>query len=54
MKISLFYLPSVGNKAQIEQGRVGLKGNLYDQMLREISAPGQRAAGSAANSSGLA
>ena len=38
MKISLFYLPSVGNKAQIEQGRVGLKGNLYDQMLREISA----------------
>ncbi len=37
MKVSLFYLPSVGNKAQIEQGRVGLKGELYDQMLREIS-----------------
>src|ERR1700731_702599 len=38
MKVSLFYLPSVGNKSQIEQGRVGLKGELYDQMLREISA----------------
>ena len=38
MKVSLFYLPSVGNKAQIEQGRVGLRGDLYDQMLREISA----------------
>ena len=38
MKVSLFYLPSVGNKAQIEQGMVGLRGDLYDQMLREISA----------------
>src|ERR1700730_3023988 len=37
MKVSLFYLPSVGNKAQIEQGRGGLKGELYDQMLHEIS-----------------
>jgi len=38
MKVSLFYLPSVGNKAQIEQGMVGLRGELYDQMLREVSA----------------
>ena len=38
MKISLFYLPSVGNKAQVEQGMVGLRGDLYDQMLREVSA----------------
>jgi alkanesulfonate monooxygenase SsuD/methylene tetrahydromethanopterin reductase-like flavin-dependent oxidoreductase (luciferase family) len=38
MKVSLFYLPSVGNKAQVEQGMVGLRGELYDQMLREVSA----------------
>src|ERR1700685_780368 len=37
MKVSLFYLPGVGNKAQIEQGMVGLRGELYDQMLREVS-----------------
>src|SRR6201988_3627140 len=37
MKVSLFYLPSVGNKAQVEQGMVGLRGDLYDQMLREGS-----------------
>src|SRR6202167_2089250 len=38
MKVSLFYLPGVGNKAQIEQGMVGLRGELYDQMLHEVSA----------------
>ncbi|HTY55923.1 MAG TPA: LLM class flavin-dependent oxidoreductase [Candidatus Binataceae bacterium] len=37
MKVSLFYLPSVGSKSDIEQGMVGLKGHLYDQMLREVS-----------------
>ncbi len=37
MKVSLFYLPSVGNRAEIEQGMVGLRSELYDQMLREIS-----------------
>ncbi|MGA2409444.1 MAG: LLM class flavin-dependent oxidoreductase [Candidatus Binataceae bacterium] len=37
MKTSLFYLPSVGNQAQIEQGKVGLRGELYDQMLRELT-----------------
>src|SRR5467141_1133837 len=41
MKVSLFYLPSVGSKAEIEKGRVGLQGHLYDQMLREISAQAQ-------------
>jgi hypothetical protein len=35
MKTSLFYLPSVGNQTQIEQGKVALRGELYDQMLRE-------------------
>jgi len=37
MKVSLFYLPSVGSRSDIEQGMVGLKGELYDQMLREVS-----------------
>ncbi|MGC1190575.1 MAG: LLM class flavin-dependent oxidoreductase, partial [Candidatus Binatus sp.] len=37
MKVSLFYLPSVGSKADIEKGRVGLQGHLYDQMLHDIS-----------------
>jgi alkanesulfonate monooxygenase SsuD/methylene tetrahydromethanopterin reductase-like flavin-dependent oxidoreductase (luciferase family) len=38
MKVSLFYLPSVGNRAQIEQKMVGLRGELYDQMLAEVTA----------------
>src|SRR5260370_21719390 len=37
MKVSLFYLPSVGSKADIEKGRVGLNGHLYDQMLHDIT-----------------
>ncbi len=37
MKTSLFYLPSVGNRAQIEQGLVGLRGDLYGRMLAELS-----------------
>src|SRR5208282_5954779 len=37
MKVSLFYLPSIGNRAQIEKGMVGLRGELYDQMLAELS-----------------
>src|SRR5579875_312803 len=37
MKTSLFYLPSVGDQAQIEQGRAGLRPELYAQMLREVS-----------------
>ncbi len=37
MKVSLFYLPSVGSRPQIEQGMVGLRGDLYTQMLRELS-----------------
>jgi alkanesulfonate monooxygenase SsuD/methylene tetrahydromethanopterin reductase-like flavin-dependent oxidoreductase (luciferase family) len=38
MKVSLFYLPTVGNRKQIEQGMVGLRGELYDQMLAEVTA----------------
>ncbi len=37
MKASLFYLPSVGNRREIEAGMAGLRGDLYQQMLREIS-----------------
>ena len=37
MKTSLFYLPSVGSRAEIEQGKAGLRGELYGQMLREVS-----------------
>ena len=37
MKTSLFYLPSVGSQTDIEQGKAGLRGPLYDQMLREVT-----------------
>ncbi|QQS12402.1 MAG: LLM class flavin-dependent oxidoreductase [Rhodospirillales bacterium] len=37
MKASLFYLPTVGDRSQIEAGMVGLRGDLYQQMLREVS-----------------
>ncbi len=38
MKVSLFYLPSIGSRADIEQGMAGMRGDLYDRMLREVSA----------------
>ena len=38
MKASLFYLPSVGSRRDIEAGRAGLSGDLYQQMLREVLA----------------
>jgi alkanesulfonate monooxygenase SsuD/methylene tetrahydromethanopterin reductase-like flavin-dependent oxidoreductase (luciferase family) len=37
VKTSLFYLPSVGSRPQIEQGLAGLRGDLYTQMLAELS-----------------
>src|SRR5437870_12078632 len=43
MKVSLFYLPSVGNRAEIEAGRAGLRGDLYDRMLAEVSEQAQLA-----------
>ena len=36
MKVSLFYLPSVGSRRDIEAGLAGLRGKLYDDMLREV------------------
>jgi hypothetical protein len=37
MRVSLFYLPSVGSRTDIAAGRAGLRGDLYDRMLRELS-----------------
>jgi len=37
MKTSLFYLPSIGSRAEIERGLAGLRGDLYDRMLTELS-----------------
>src|SRR5262249_9282604 len=37
MKTSLFYLPSIGSRAEIERGLAGLRGDLYDRMLAELS-----------------
>ncbi len=38
MKVSLFYLPTIGSRAEMERGMAGLRGDLYDRMLRELSA----------------
>lgn len=37
MKISLFYLPSPGSRAEIEAGMAGMRNDLYQRMLRELS-----------------
>jgi alkanesulfonate monooxygenase SsuD/methylene tetrahydromethanopterin reductase-like flavin-dependent oxidoreductase (luciferase family) len=37
VKVSLFYLPSVGSRAEIERGRAGLRGDLYQRMLAELA-----------------
>src|SRR5690349_416168 len=37
VKASLFYLPTVGNRAEIEAGMAGLRPDLYQRMLREVS-----------------
>ena len=36
MKTSLFYLPSIGSRQEIEAGLAGLDGTLYSRMLSEI------------------
>lgn len=43
MKTSLFYLPGVGTRAQVEEGHAGLRGELYDEMLRDVLAQCQLA-----------
>jgi alkanesulfonate monooxygenase SsuD/methylene tetrahydromethanopterin reductase-like flavin-dependent oxidoreductase (luciferase family) len=37
VKVSLFYLPTIGSRAEMERGMAGLRGDLYDRMLRELS-----------------
>jgi alkanesulfonate monooxygenase SsuD/methylene tetrahydromethanopterin reductase-like flavin-dependent oxidoreductase (luciferase family) len=37
VKVSLFYLPSVGSRANVEAGLAGLRGELYDRMLAQLS-----------------
>jgi alkanesulfonate monooxygenase SsuD/methylene tetrahydromethanopterin reductase-like flavin-dependent oxidoreductase (luciferase family) len=45
MKVSLFYLPSIGSRAEIERGMAGLRGDLYQRMLAELSAQARLADG---------
>lgn len=37
MKASLFYLPTIGSRAEIEQGMAGMRPELYQRMLKELS-----------------
>lgn len=37
MKASVFYLPSIGSRAEIEAGMAGMRRDLYQRMLRELS-----------------
>src|ERR1700742_810854 len=37
MKASLFYLPSIGNRAEIESGMAAMRPELYQRMLAELS-----------------
>jgi alkanesulfonate monooxygenase SsuD/methylene tetrahydromethanopterin reductase-like flavin-dependent oxidoreductase (luciferase family) len=43
VKVSVFYLPSIGSRTEIEQRLPGLRGDLYDRMLAELSAQAQLA-----------
>ena len=37
MKASLFCLPSIGSRADIEAGMAGLRPDLYQTMLRDLT-----------------
>src|SRR6185436_2298539 len=37
MKVSMFYLPSLGDRAAVERGMAGTRPELYQQMLEEIT-----------------
>ena len=37
MKASLFYLPTIASRAEIESGMAGMRGDFYQRMLRELS-----------------
>jgi alkanesulfonate monooxygenase SsuD/methylene tetrahydromethanopterin reductase-like flavin-dependent oxidoreductase (luciferase family) len=37
VKVSLFYLPTIGSRAEMEHGMAGLRRDLYGRMLHELS-----------------
>jgi hypothetical protein len=37
VKASLFYLPTIGSRAEIEAGMAGMRPELYQRMLRELT-----------------
>ncbi len=43
MQTSVFYLPSIGSRAEIEKGMAGLREDLYQQMLAELKEQAQAA-----------
>ncbi len=43
MQVSVFYLPSIGSRAEMEQGMAGLRGDLYQRMLAELKEQAQLA-----------
>jgi len=43
MKVSVFYLPSIGSRAEIEAGMAGLRNDLYQKMLSELTEQAQAA-----------
>jgi alkanesulfonate monooxygenase SsuD/methylene tetrahydromethanopterin reductase-like flavin-dependent oxidoreductase (luciferase family) len=43
MQVSLFYLPSIGPRAEIERGMAGMRGDLYQRMLFELKEQAQLA-----------
>src|SRR5256886_13756493 len=43
MQVSVFYLPSIGARSEIEKGMAGLRGDLYQQMLGELKEQAQLA-----------
>jgi len=43
MRTSLFYLPSIGSRQEIERGMAGLRGDLYQRMLIELREQAQAA-----------
>lgn len=43
MQVSLFYLPSIGSREEIEQGMAGVRNDLYQRMLTELKEQAQLA-----------
>jgi hypothetical protein len=37
VKASLFYLPTIASRAEIENGMAGMRADYYQRMLRELS-----------------